>query len=354
MKQQGYFVAFFSVSDLIEMSDVNHVNILYAITLTLLSQATQAQIEISENIRKSLLEWFTTTQTETVTKDLKSEIGVGGDFLKIITAKLKNEATFREEIKKTYERKVSELARKADEIASIIQVATGGKQVLIVIDDLDKLDLSLVEDIYKNNINSLFLPKFQIIYTIPISAIRNSELLSILQSVVSRPQLMAVCKFFNPGDSRKPDGVPKEPLINLFLQILQKRIPEELIEPETARQIVLTSGGVVRELVRIARECCSQCLLLIRSEPERSDIKINQEVLQLAVKDLRNEFARPLGENLISILVTTYKNLTPQDAKSDDFLSLLHGLYVLEYENDDLWYDVHPIVVEILKRKQLI
>ncbi|MEH2161474.1 MAG: hypothetical protein V7K38_10585 [Nostoc sp.] len=58
-------------------------------------------------------------------------------------------------------------------------------------------------------------------------------------------------------------------LINLFLQILQKRIPEELIEPETARQIVLTSGGVVRELVRIARECCSQCLLLIRSEPER-------------------------------------------------------------------------------------
>lgn len=353
MKQQGYFVAFFSVSDLIEMSDVNHVNILYAITLTLLSQATQAQIEISEDIRKSLLEWFTTTQTETVTNDLKSEIGVGGDFLKIITAKLKNEATFREEIKKTYERKVSELARKADEIAAIIQVATR-KQVLIVIDDLDKLDLSLVEDIYKNNINSLFLPKFQIIYTIPISAIRNSELLPILQSVVSRPQLMAVCKFFNPGDSRKSDGVPKEPLINLFLQILQKRIPEELIEPETARQIVLTSGGVVRELVRIARECCSQCLLLIRSEPERSDIKINQEVLQLAVKDLRNEFARPLGENLISILVTTYKNLTPQDAKSDDFLSLLHGLYVLEYENDDLWYDVHPIVVEILKRKQLI
>jgi hypothetical protein len=33
----------------------------------------------------------------------------------------------------------------------------------VVIDDLDKLDLGLVEDIYKNNINSLFLPKFQII-----------------------------------------------------------------------------------------------------------------------------------------------------------------------------------------------
>jgi len=106
--------------------------------------------------------------------------------------------------------------------------------------------------------------------------------------------------------------------------------------------------------VRIARECCSQCLLLIRSNPEQTDIKINEEILQLAVKDLRNEFARPLGENLYTILVTTYENLTPKDAKSDEFLSLLHGLYVLEYENDDLWYDVHPIVVDLLKRKQLI
>ncbi|MBW4450743.1 MAG: AAA family ATPase [Spirirestis rafaelensis WJT71-NPBG6] len=353
MRQQEYFVVFFSVADMIEMSDVNHVNILYAITVTLLTKATEAGVQISENTRKSLLEWFTTTQTETVTKDLKSEMGIGGDYLKLITAKLKNEATFREEIKKTYERKVSELAHKADEIASIIQAETK-KQVLVVIDDLDKLDLGLVEDIYKNNINSLFLPKFQIIYTIPISAIRNNELLAILQSVVSRIQLMAVCKLFKPQDSHKPDGVPKEHLINLFLEILKKRIPEELIEPETAKQIVLKSGGVVRELVRIARECCSQCLLLIRSEPERTDIKINEEILQLAVKDLRNEFARPLGENLYTILVTTYKNLTPIDAKSDEFLSLLHGLYVLEYENDDLWYDVHPIVVDILNRKHLI
>ncbi len=146
----------------------------------------------------------------------------------------------------------------------------------------------------------------------------------------------------------------KKKFVNLFMEILKKRIPEELIEPETAIKIVLKSGGVVRGLVRIARECCSQCLLLIRSEPERSDIKINDEILQLAIKDLRNEFARPLGENLYSILVTTYENLTPKDAKSEEFLSLLHGLYVLEYENDDLWYDVHPIVVDLLKRKKLI
>lgn len=95
-------------------------------------------------------------------------------------------------------------------------------------------------------------------------------------------------------------------------------------------------------------------MLLVRSEPNRTDIKINEEILESAIRDLRHEFARPLGENLYNILVTTYQNFTPVDAKSVEFLSLLHGLYVLEYENDDLWYDVHPIVIDLLKRKQLI
>jgi hypothetical protein len=327
---------------------------LYSIALSLLSEATRKQVAIPETTKKELLQWFTTTQTQTITKDIKSEVGLGGELLKFVTAKLKNESTFRDEIKQTYERRITDLAKKSDEIAAAIQVATK-KQVLVVIDDLDKLDLGLVEDIYKNNINSLFLPRFQIIYTIPISAIRNSELFAVLQTATSdRIKQLAICKFFSQKNCRDAAAMPHAKPMNQFLEILERRIPPELVEPETARQIVLKSGGVVRELVRIARECCSQCLLLIRSEPERQDIKINDEILTAALKDLRNDFARPLGEKLYQILVKTYQDLTPEDAKSDDFLDLLHGLWVLEYENDDLWYDVHPIVVDLLRRKKLI
>ncbi|KAM3090602.1 hypothetical protein ACKFKG_28885 [Phormidesmis sp. 146-35] len=94
--------------------------------------------------------------------------------------------------------------------------------------------------------------------------------------------------------------------------------------------------------------------MLIRSEPERQDIVIDQEIFRLAVKDLKNDFARPLGLNLYNLLAEVYKNFEPNDAKSEQFLSLLHGLFVLEYENDVLWYDVHPIVVDLLKQKKLI
>jgi hypothetical protein len=33
---------------------------------------------------------------------------------------------------------------------------------------------------------------------------------------------------------------------------------------------------------------------------------------------------------------------------------LLHGLHVLEYRNDQVWYDLHPIVIDLLKLKELI
>jgi hypothetical protein len=44
----------------------------------------------------------------------------------------------------------------------------------------------------------------------------------------------------------------------------------------------------------------------------------------------------------------------PPDTMEPAFLNLLHTLCVLEYENDDLWYDLHPIIVDLLQRKKVI
>ncbi len=46
--------------------------------------------------------------------------------------------------------------------------------------------------------------------------------------------------------------------------------------------------------------------------------------------------------------------LYPTRCPQPHFLELLHGLYVLEYANDDLWYDLHPLVTDLLRRKNLL
>jgi energy-coupling factor transporter ATP-binding protein EcfA2 len=353
--QDQHFVVFFSITDLLEPSAVTHRNILYAIALKLLSAASQQRIPVAEDIQESLLGWLTTTQKQTEEKTTRSEIGLGIEkLLNLATANFKQEQAFRDEIERVYEKKVADLVGKADRIAAAIETTTK-KPVLVVIDDLDKLDLALVESIYRNNIKALFSPRFRIVFTIPISATQDPQVMGALTSEgIVRPQLFPVAKFYAKPDCRNPQAAAIDKTVQLFLNVLTKRIPADCIEPETARSMVLKSGGVMRELVRIGRECCTECMVQMELEPDRSDLKINDEILTVALRNLRNDFARQIGTNLFPVLVQIYQTLNNEATDSDAFVKLLHGLMVLEYQNDDLWYNVHPIVVDLLRQKNLI
>ncbi|MDX2214650.1 MAG: hypothetical protein SFY66_15270 [Oculatellaceae cyanobacterium bins.114] len=65
MREQKHFVVFFSIADLVEMSDVNHVNILYSIALMLLNEATKLRVAIAEPTKLALQNWFIETKTKT-------------------------------------------------------------------------------------------------------------------------------------------------------------------------------------------------------------------------------------------------------------------------------------------------
>jgi energy-coupling factor transporter ATP-binding protein EcfA2 len=353
--QPQHFVVFFSIADLIEPSAVTHRNVLYAIALQLLSTATQQQVPVADDIKESLLGWMTTTHKQKAEQTTKSEMGLGIDkLLNLATLKFQKEQAFRDEIEQVYEKKVADLVGKADRIAAAIETTTK-KPVLVVIDDLDKMDLDLVESIYRNNVKVLFSPRFRIVFTIPVSAIQEPQVMGALTSEgIVRPQLFAVAKFFTKQDSHNPQAEPIAKTVQTFLEVLTKRIPAKQIEPDAARKMVLKSGGVMRELVRIARECCTECMVQLELEPDCADLTINDEILTAALRNLRNDFARQIGTDLFPVLVQVYQTLKSKDMDSNAFVKLLHGLMVLEYQNDELWYNVHPIVVDLLQREGLI
>lgn len=280
--QPNHSVVFFSIADLIEMSGITHVNILYAIALKLLSQATKRSIPVAEDIKQSLLGCNTTVRTQTSSQATSGEMALGAD-INVVTAKLQQEKSFRDELEKTFEKRISDLVGKCDRLAAAIQTATK-KPILVIIDDLDKLDLPLVEDIYRNNIKSLFSPQFRVVFTIPVSAVQEPQVMGALNSEgIVRPHLFPVAKFFAKVDCHKPDAEPVAKNFDVFLTVLAKRLPNELVDPQTARQIVLKSGGVMRELVRIARECCTECMVQLEIEPDSDSVKINDEILTVAL-----------------------------------------------------------------------
>ncbi|MEO0408493.1 MAG: ATP-binding protein [Cyanobacteria bacterium P01_A01_bin.135] len=353
LRGDKFYIARFSIAETMEMSDVNHISILYSIALKLLSQATKSQMPVPEETKAKLINWFTQTKSETYSKQLKQELAAGVDLYGFFSGKLQKEGSFREEIKVTYERRVSELSDQIDRIATTIQTATG-KEVLVLIDDLDKLDLGIVKTIFQENVKSLFSPRIRVVFTIPIAVIREAGLLVTLDSESDMRAMLPVTKFYPKDVAHEPAAAPLEKNVGMLEEILEKRIPNHLIEPAVRRRIVLLSGGVLREMMRIGQECCRECMLELELNPDSADVKISADILAEAVKSIRNQFARPLGSNRYELLTKTYENFTPPDAMSDDFLELLHGLYVLEYENDDLWYDLHPVVTDLLKRRKLI
>ncbi len=349
-----HHVVFFSIANLIEMTAVTHTNILYAIALLMLSHAKDLGISVAEDISETILGWNTTVHKQSKSEETKGGVGFDLKFLELFSAKLQQEKSFRDGIETTFAKKISDLVGKIDRLAATIQIKTK-KPVIVIIDDLDKLDLPLVEAIYRNNIKALFSPQIRIVFTIPVSAIQEPQVMGVLNSEgVVRPHLFPVAKFFAKSDRHNPEVEPIAKNLNIFLQVLEKRIPEGLIEPQTARAMVLKSGGVMRELVRIARECCTECMVQIEIEPDREDIVIDQEILNAALQNLRHDFTRQIGSSLYDLLVEIYNTSEVEDSSNEGFVKLLHGLMVLEYENASLWYGVHPIVVDLLKQKELI
>lgn len=175
-----YFVVFFSIADTIEMSDVNHINILFAIAVNLMHEAEKSQVQISATTKDTFYKWFA-EQTQTEINTISAENSIGFDLFKIIAGKLKADAVIREEIKQKFERKVSELIARINEIAAVVQIKSQ-KEVVVIIDDLDKLELGVVNDIYRDNIKALCQPNFRIIYTIPIAAHRELSIKPVIET----------------------------------------------------------------------------------------------------------------------------------------------------------------------------
>jgi len=194
---------------------------------------------------------------------------------------------------------------------------------------------------------------------VQIATIRDGNLKKYIEDETSnRIFVMPVLKLYPMGESRKPDGKPNAVAMEILQSVLTRRIDPDLFEAGIEEKIALNSGGVLREVMRITKECCDLILVKLRQQMRRNqnidDLKIDQGILNEALDNIRNDMKITLSKGDRHILLETYKNYTPDDPKNQDFLDLLHNLIAIEYRNRESWYDVHPLIVEQLKIEKLI
>jgi len=144
---------------------------------------------------------------------------------------------------------------------------------------------------------------------------------------------------------RTVDGADFQPGIEALTEMISKRVPgrdvsRAFADPALLRQIVLDSGGHLRDLLRLVREACvSASGLPFDSDlVDRARGSVRETLLPLAADE----------KEALAHIAASHEVFLP----SQDSWGALAGLFdrhlVLGYKNGEFWYGVHPLVADDL------
>jgi thiamine monophosphate kinase len=125
-------------------------------------------------------------------------------------------------------------------------------------------------------------------------------------------------------------------------QIVQRRMDDALVAPDALNRAVDMSGGVTRELVRIIRAAA------VRASVTKANA-IKSEHVDHAVNALRGEYSDSLTRpEQLEILRAVHKSKKLLWNDDRPMLDLMHNLMILKYPNGPGWYEVNPIVKQLI------
>ncbi|MCK4937206.1 MAG: AAA family ATPase [Methanosarcinales archaeon] len=335
-----FFIVHYNVFDLLDQNDVNYTDVLFSILTKMLEKVEKENIDLGETLMKRVNNWGSSI----IKSKIHGKIKEGGAGIKIhlnlfeFMGRMKSETTTRVETRKKIEPRVSELVSIIND--TISEIETTGKQVLIIIDNLEKIDSEKALHLFYHHGTQLTQPLCKIIYTFPISLKSSNDFMQIrinFSDVLIHPNIKI--------NEREGVGHPYPKGREFMKEIVSKRVSLELFEPDALEYIIDMSGGVVREFIRIIRDSA------VRAITKNKDI-IDKDIAMEVVNGLKNIYQAQLSDEDYQVLQEVHHT---KDIKKDEKLvGLLHNLSVLEYRNDRSWCDLNPIVRAILDEKNLL
>lgn len=335
--KERYFVVKFLVSETLDVHDLSCIDLLITLGSQVYTTAYQNGIKIDKKLCEDLLKWMGDRTKIEITED-KAGAGVEGTLHSLFVkfgSKIHTEATTREEIRGELKPRLSELIEKINNIIYGVESNLNGKKVLVIIDDLDKLDLDESTQLFHKNMGSLILPKCSVVYTIPLSLMQSNKYNQIKYSFTDSRTLPNI-------KINKSDGKDDEDGMKILRDIAEKRMNLELITDDALKTAIKGSGGLLFHFIYIIK------FAGIEAESKNKDV-IDKKDVDAILSDMRNDFDRILREEHYDILDRIHK--TKNDVDGDILMDLFENLSVLEYLNEKRWCDVHPLIIPLLERE---
>jgi hypothetical protein len=339
-----YFTIYYSVFRDMEPADIKYQDLLILAALKLGEEAIKERVRIDSDLTRLLSDWFTQVSGEVLETKIKEKtkgLSLGAKLKYLVgelEGSLKTNATVRTEVRKKLEPRVGDLIEKIDLLAATIKNRTK-KDPVLVIDDLEKIDMEVAEEIFYGHAQTLGRPNLRIIYTFPKSMTYTDKgrlVATQLSNPIHLPNIMT--------SSRK--GEPETPGLDLLRKIVLMRMEESLFEPDALDYLLKTSNGVLGDLCSILAGGCITSISNGNSRVTWSDVDTH-------FNSLTDQFRRAIRENYYPMLAQVYKEKRTDNDQS--LWDMLHILSVLENrDKEGIYYDIHPAVVPLLREKKLI
>lgn len=362
--ERDFVVLSFSVQSELDPMNIHYIE-LFIVTMEKLFDlfVREPRIYVEPRYIENVRNWMATEEIEHIThKYLSMDVaaglktGVDIPFFAKVFAQFKSAAkastSLKEALKTKVEPKLSELILNCNLLIGQVkaQLATLGKKgLMIVIEDLDKVEMQKAEDIFYGHAPQLVQLDCHIVFTYPIALLYHPRFKTIennFEKALVLPMVMV----------RDKAGDPFEPGIAVMEEVVGHRMDVGLFaDPSVLRDMIEISGGCFWDLFRLVKDAADSAM-------DDGQPRIGPAHFRAAYYALKADYERTLAENrekgikvdeYYDALVNCAKDPHKKPRFTDPMLDLMNNLSVLNY-NGQNWHDVHPIVKDILTERGLI
>jgi len=214
------------------------------------------------------------------------------------------------------------------------------KRLLFVLDDFEKLDVKVIEEIFVNHSREIKELPFSLIFTYPL-VLSYSDKIRIFRENYEK------ALYLYPVNVEGRLKNPNREAISFFKQVMQKRAPNIKFEKGLMEKMALYSGGIIRSFLHLARNTVRNAMI------DEQDM-VNSQNFQMELQSAREAYFRIINEedyNGIS------KYLKHKETVIPGLERYINQDIILEHrDKEGIWYQINPIieplVVKFYDRKQ--
>ncbi|MEE8430484.1 MAG: P-loop NTPase fold protein [Candidatus Desulfatibia sp.] len=353
------FTVKFSVTEELDVNDINYIDLVMTMMEQIADQAEKAGFidKDSKHLQK-ITDWLSDVTeikaTETgymleVEAGLKASRGMLSSLIGLIAefkAAVKSASVNKKEYRKKLDQKISLLTAYCNIMINEIKInlQKQNKNLLVVIEDLDKVETSKTHELFFKHSGILTELNAKIVFTVSVFTLTTPYLADLKSrfELVSLPMLK----------TKKIAGGVYDRGVAVIKKIVENRAELTLFETGVLDQMIDRCGGVLRDLFEMIDIAATSASF------NKLDT-IDRQISDYAFERLKSRYHGMITvegkeetgvttDSLYDELVKISQSEAKKFPLDKTILLLLSCLAVVEY-NGEQWFDVHPVVKSLLK-----